>query len=210
MKQDAIRYEELANPKWKGRICTRSGQHDYNIALIASMIAHHGREKTEKWLKGVKANLAVKPGGSDRSQVKSIFAGECDISLGNTYYMAQMRLNEEEPEQKEWAESVKVLFPNADGRGAHVNVSGMVMGVAAPNRDNALKLMEYLTTDEAQRIYAEVNHEYPVKEGVPVSEMVQSFGTLKADKLSLAEIAQHRKQASELVDKVGFDDGPSS
>ncbi len=210
VQQDAIRYEELGNPKWKGKICTRPGQHDYNIALIASLIAHHGREKTEKWLKEVKANLAVKPGGSDRSQVKSIFAGECDISLGNTYYMAQMRLNEEEPEQKQWAESVKVLFPNAEGRGAHVNVSGMVLGAAAPNRDNALKLMEYLTTDEAQRIYAEVNHEYPVKDGVAVSPMVQSFGSLKADPLPLAEIARHRKQASELVDKVGFDDGPGS
>jgi iron(III) transport system substrate-binding protein len=208
--QDEITYEELADPKWKGKICTRSGQHDYNIALIASMIAHLGKEKAEAWLKGVKANLAVKPGGNDRSQVKSIFAGECDISLGNTYYMAQMRLNEEEPEQKDWASAVKVLFPNVGDRGAHVNVSGVVMIANAPNRDNALKLMEYLVSDDAQRIYAEVNYEYPVKDGVPVSDMVKSFGELKADQLSLDAIAENRKAASEMVDRVGFDEGPSS
>ncbi len=210
VRQDTITYEEMANPKWKGRICTRSGQHVYSIGLIASMIAHHGTQGAEQWLTGVKDNLARKPAGNDRAQVKSIYAGECDIALGNTYYMALMLTNEKEPQQKDWANSVKVLFPNSDDRGSHVNISGMAMAVNAPNHDNALKLMEFLASDEAQEIYADTNHEYPVKPGVAASDMVQSFGTLNADPLAMSEIAGHRKQASELVDKVRFDDGPSS
>lgn len=208
--QDTINYEELADPKWRGRICTRSGQHVYSIGLIASMIAHHGLESAEKWLEGVKNNLARKPAGNDRAQVKSVFAGECDIALGNTYYMALMLTNRKEPEQKDWAKSVKVLFPNGDGRGSHVNISGMAMAAHAPNRANAAKLMAFLASEEAQQIYAGANHEYPVKPGVPVSDMVKSFGMLNADRLPISEIAGHRRQASELVEKVGFDDGPSS
>ena len=208
--QDAITYEELADPKWRGRLCTRSGQHVYSIALIASMIAHHGEEQTKTWLEGVKANLAHKPSGNDRAQVKSIHAGECDVSLGNTYYMALMRTNDKEPEQKEWAASVKILFPNNSARGAHVNVSGFVLAKNAPNRANAVRMMEWLSSDEAQRIYAEVNHEYPVKPGVARSEMVESFGEIHPDSLPIAEIAKHRKRASELVDEVGFDEGPTS
>lgn len=208
--QDTITYEELADPKWKGRICTRSGQHDYTLGLIASIVAHEGAEKAEAWLTGVKNNLARKPTGNDRAQVQAIFAGECDISLGNTYYMGAMQTNEKEPEQKDWANSVRILFPNAEGRGTHVNISGMSLTKNAPNRDNAVKLMEYLSSDEAQHIYAEVNFEYPVKDGVAASDRVASWGTLKADPLPLAEIAKHRKEASELVDKVAFDDGPSS
>lgn len=206
----AIRYEDLVDPKWKGRICTRSGQHVYSIGLISSMIAHHGAEAAEKWLEGVKNNLARKPAGNDRAQVKSIFAGECDIALGNTYYMALMLTNEKEPEQKDWANSVKVIFPNSEDRGSHINVSGMAMAVNAPNKANALKFMEFLTSDAAQKIYAEVNYEYPVVEGVPISDMVRSIGKLKADPLPVSEIAKFREEASELVDKVGFDDGPSS
>jgi iron(III) transport system substrate-binding protein len=210
VKQTAITYEDLADPKWKGRVCTRSGQHVYSIGLISSMIAHHGAAETEKWLEGVKNNLARKPAGNDRAQVKSIFAGECDIALGNTYYMALMLTNSREPAQKDWADSVNVIFPNSEDRGSHVNISGMAMAVNAPNKANALKLMEFLASDEAQKIYAEANHEYPVADGVAISDMVQSFGTLKADALPIADIAKHRKTASELVDKVGFDDGPSS
>lgn len=208
--QDAISYEELADPKWKGKICTRSGQHVYTIGLVASMIAHHGAEKAEAWLEGFKQNLARKPTGNDRAQVKAVFAGECDISLGNTYYMGRMQTNEKDPEQKEWAASVRILFPNGGDRGTHVNLSGMVMAKNAPNRDNAVKLMEFLSTDRAQQVYAEVVYEYPLKQGVAVSERVKSWGELKPDSLSLSEVAKARKQASELVDKVGFDDGPSS
>lgn len=208
--QDEITYEELADAKWRGKICIRSGQHVYNVALIASMIAAHGEQWTEEWLKGVKDNLARKPAGDDRLQVKGIYAGECDLSIGNTYYMGAMLNNDKEPEQKQWAQSVKVLFPNRNERGTHVNVSGAVVAKHAPNRENAVKLLEFLASDEGQRDYAEINNEYPVRDGIPWSPLVQSWGTFKADPISLTEIAKLRKKASELVDKVGFDDGPSS
>ncbi|MGE3873968.1 MAG: Fe(3+) ABC transporter substrate-binding protein [Parvibaculaceae bacterium] len=208
--QDAITYEELADPKWKGKICTRSGQHVYTIGLIASMIAHHGPEKTEEWLKGVKANLARKPDGGDREQAKAIFAGECDIALGNTYYVGQMETNEKQPEQKEWAAAIKVLFPNADDRGTHVNISGMALAKNSPNRDNAVKLMEFLASDKGQQLYAQQVFEYPVEPGIEPSDIVKAWGTLKPDTLPLADIAKNRKAASELVDKVGFDEGPAT
>lgn len=210
VKEDAITYEELADPKWKGKICTRSGQHVYTIGLIASMIAHHGPEKTEEWLKGVKANLARKPDGGDREQAKAIFAGECDIALGNTYYVGQMETNEKQPEQKEWAASIKVLFPNANDRGTHVNISGMALAKHAPNKDNAVKLMEFLASDKGQTLYGEQVFEYPVEPGIKPSAIVSAWGTLKPDTLPLAEIAKNRKAASEMVDKVGFDEGPAS
>jgi len=210
VKQDSITYEELADPKWKGKICTRSGQHVYSIGLIASVISHMGTEGAEKWLAGVKENLARKPNGNDRAQVKAIYSGECDISLGNTYYMGKMQTNTKDPEQKEWAASVKLLFPNADNRGTHVNLSGMVMAKHAPNAANALKLMEFLSSEKAQQVYGSANYEYPVKPGVAADKRTASWGTLKADPLPLAEIAKHRKGASEMVDKVGFNDGPAS
>ncbi len=208
--QDSITYEELADPKWKGKLCTRSGQHVYSIGLIASMVAHHGAEKTEEWLEGVRDNLARKPAGNDRAQVKSIFAGECDISIGNTYYMGKMETNEKDPEQKEWAASVRILFPNVEDRGSHVNLAGIVLAKHAPNKDNAVKLIEFLTSADAQKIYAETNFEYPVTPGVEISDRVKGWGDLKKDTLSLDDIAKNRKTASELVDKVGFDNGPSS
>ncbi|BAQ16891.1 Fe(3+) ABC transporter substrate-binding protein [Methyloceanibacter caenitepidi] len=210
VEQNSITYEELADPKWRGKICIRSGQHPYNVALVASMIAHLGPDETETWLRGVKANLARKPAGNDRLQVKGVYAGECDLAIGNTYYMGKMLTDEDHPEQKEWAESVKMLFPNTNGRGTHVNVSGVVLAKNAPNKDNALKLIEFLASDTGQNMYAEVNHEYPTKDGVPWSDLVESWGTFKADPISLNEIAELRKAASEMIDKVGFDDGPSS
>src|SRR5690606_12391957 len=210
VEQNDITYEELADPKWKGKICMRSGQHMYNIALIASMIAHHGEEKTEEWLKGVKANLARKPNGGDRDQAQAIYAGECDIGLGNTYYVGLMMTNEGEAEQKEWANAIKVIFPNAADRGTHVNISGMALAKYSPNKENALELMRFLSSHEAQAIYAETNYEYPVMPGVPVSDVVKSFGDIKPDSLPLAEIAKYRSAASEMVDRVGLDDGPAS
>lgn len=210
VKQEAITYEELADPKWKGKICIRPGQHVYNVALVAAMIAHHGEAKTEEWLRGLKANLARKPAGNDRAQVKGVYSGECDLAVGNTYYMAKMQLNEKKPEQKEWAASVKMLFPNTASRGAHINLSGMVLAKHSPNKANAVKLMEFLSSNDAQQIYAKVNHEYPVKEGVPWSDLVKSWGEFKPDALELAKIAELRKKASELVDKVAFNEGPSS
>ncbi|WJR68037.1 Fe(3+) ABC transporter substrate-binding protein [Neorhizobium sp. CSC1952] len=208
--QTSITYEELADPKWKGKICIRDGQHSYNIGLIASMIAVHGEAYTETWLKGVKDNLAQKPSGGDRDQAKAIFAGACDIGIGNTYYVGLMQTNEKEPDQKKWAEAIKVLFPNSADRGTHVNISGMALAKNAPNKDNAVKLMEFLASGEAQQIYAEQVFEYPVMPGAEPSATVKSFGTIKPDTLSLADIAANRKKASELVDKVGFNEGPES
>ncbi len=210
VEQDSISYEELADPKWKGRICTRSGQHVYSIGLFASMISHLGAEKAEKWLAGLKNNLARKPTGNDRAQVKAIYAGECDIALGNTYYMGKMLTNDKEPEQKEWANSVRLLFPNADGRGTHVNLSGVVMAKHAPNRDAAVKLMEYLSSADAQQIYGKSNFEYPLMPGVDADPLVTSWGVLNPDNLPLSNIAKLRKAASEMVDRIGFNDGPDA
>ena len=205
--QDAITYEELSDPKWKGKICIRSGQHTYNIALIASMIAHDGEEKTETWLTGLRDNLARKPAGGDREGMRDVHAGLCDIAIGNTYYMAAVLKN---PEQKEWADGIKMLFPNAADRGTHVNISGAALAANAPHRDNAVKLLEFMVTQEAQEIYAEGNGEYPVTANAHASDLVKSWGELKPDSIPLSQIAALRKKASELVDKVRFDAGPNS
>jgi iron(III) transport system substrate-binding protein len=171
------------------------------------MIANDGEEKAEQWLTGVRDNLARKPAGGDREGVRDVQAGLCDIAIGNTYYMVQMLKN---PEQKAWADAVKILFPNAEGRGTHVNISGAAIAANAPNRANAIKLMEFMVSPEAQHLYAEKNGEYPVVPGVEESETVHSWGPLKSDPIELSKIAGLRKAASELVDKVKFDAGPSS
>jgi len=207
---EPITYAELADPKWKGKICMRSGQHDYNLALFSAAIAHWGAEKTEEWMKGLKANLARKPDGGDRPQAKAIMAGECDIALGNSYYVGLMQTNEKDPEEKEWAAAIKVKFPTFENGGTHVNISGAALAKNAPNRDNAVKLIQFLTTHKAQQIYADQVFEYPVEPGLEPNAIVKSFGELKADTLPLAEIAKNRKAASEMVDRVGVDDGPSS
>jgi iron(III) transport system substrate-binding protein len=209
IKDTAMTYEDLADPKWKGRICIRDGQHSYNIGLFASMIAHHGADYTEKWLTGLKNNLARKPNGTDRSQAKSIMNGECDLALGNTYYVGLMLTDDKEPEQKDWANAIHIIFPNAQDRGTSVNISGMALARYAPNRDNAVTFMRFLASKEAQEIYAEQVFEYPVLPGAEASAIVKSFGPIKPDTLPLTELAKYRKQASELVDKVGFNDGPS-
>lgn len=195
-------YEDLADPKWQGRICTRSGTHDYNVALTAAIMAHHDEAFTKTWLEGVKANLARKPDGGDRDQVKAIWAGECDIAVGNTYYMGQMLAD---PEQAEWAGSVNVVFPTFADGGTHMNLSGVAMTKAAPNKDAALKLMEWLSGDAAQKIYAETNYEFPVKAGVERSELVQSWGTFTPDTKPLTDIAALRPAALRLIETVDFD-----
>ncbi|KQT69780.1 MULTISPECIES: Fe(3+) ABC transporter substrate-binding protein [unclassified Aureimonas] len=210
VKETAITYEELADPKWKGKLCTRSGQHQYNVALIAAYIAHHGEEAARTWLTGVRDNLARKPEGGDRDQAKAIAAGECDVALGNTYYVGLMQTNEKEPAQKDWAKAISVVMPTFDNGRTHVNISGIALAKNAPNKENAIKLMEYLSGDEAQRIYSEINYEYPLEPGIAVSDAVKAFGDLKPDTLPLAEIAKFRTKASELVDAVGYDDGPQS
>ena len=202
----AITYEELADPKWKGKLCMRPGNHPYNIALFAAMIAHKGEDATREWLKGVKANLAFKPNGNDRAQAKSVFAGECDLALANTYYMGKMLTNNEEPEQKKWAGAVKIVFPSSPQFGTHVNISGMMLTANAPNKDNALKLMEFLAGDEAQMLYAQGNYEYPVNPAVAVDPIVKSWGSFTPDKLNVAEVAKHEPAAAKLIDEVGFND----
>jgi iron(III) transport system substrate-binding protein len=204
--QEAITYEELADPVWRGRICIRSGQHVYNLALVASMIAHHGEDDARTWLEGLRANLARQPSGNDRAQVRGVYSGECDIAIANTYYMGKMQTEESEPEQQEWAASVRILFPNSEDRGTHINLSGMVLARYAPHRDNAVQLMEFLSSDEAQRIYAQTNFEYPVNGDVAWSERVESWGRFESDTLPLSSIAELRSRASTLVDEVSFND----
>ena len=195
-------YEDLASDKWKGRLCTRSGLHDYNVALLGAIIVHHDEAYATKWAEGLKANLARKPDGGDRDQVKAIAAGECDIALGNTYYIGQMLAN---PEEKDAAEQVSIVFPTFEGGGTHLNISGVAMTKSAPNRENALKFMEWLASDEAQRIYAETNFEFPVKPGVERSDLVKSWGEFTPDATPLADIAKARATALKIMETVDFD-----
>ncbi|EAR49689.1 ABC Fe+3 siderophore transporter, periplasmic substrate-binding protein [Oceanicola granulosus HTCC2516] len=195
-------YEDLASDAWEGRICTRSGTHNYNLALLSAIIEHHGADYARQWAADVRDNLARKPQGNDRAQVRAIWAGECDISLGNTYYMGLM-VNDEE--QSEWADSVRIVFPTFEDGGTHVNVSGIGMTQSAPNRDEALQLMEFLVSPEAQAIYAEVNNEYPVLEGAEVSELVASWGEFTPDDVDLAKLADHRGEALRIIEEVDYD-----
>ena len=201
VKLDAITYEELADPKWKGKICIRSGQHMYNNALFAAYIAKHGKEKAEEWLKGLKANLAQKPSGGDREQARDVAAGKCDLGIGNTYYWALMSQN---AQQKPWADATRVILPTFEGGGTHVNLSGVVLARHAPHKDNAVKLIEWLVGDKAQHMYADSVYEYPLVASVQVNPIVAGYGTLKADPMPLSKIAEFKKDAATLVDKVGF------
>jgi iron(III) transport system substrate-binding protein len=196
-------YEDLADPRWKGQVLVRTSNHIYNQSLLASIIAHDGPQKAEAWAKGVAANLARKPQGGDRDQIKAAAAGEGSIAIANSYYYAGM-LSSSNPEDKATAQKLKVIWPNQDGRGTHVNVSGAAMTVAAKNKAEAVKLIEYLVGDEAQRIYAEVGYEYPVKPGVPWSPVLQSMGEFKMDDLALAELGRHNAEAVKIFDRVDW------
>jgi len=198
-------YNELADPKWKGRICIRSGTNAYNVSLFAAAIHHMGAEGAKTWLQGVKDNLARKPQGNDRAQAKAVFAGECDIRIGNTYYVGKMENNEKNPEQKEWAASINVIFPVFEGGGTHVNISGMALAKHAPNKADAIKLMEFLASPEVQTIYAEKNYEYPVAPGTKPSAQVASWGTFTADPVNLEELAKLRPAALKMIEEVDFD-----
>jgi iron(III) transport system substrate-binding protein len=198
-------YEELADPKWAGKVCIRAGQHPYNTALIAAYLARHGEARTEAWLRGLKAGLARKATGGDRDVARDILGGICDIGLANSYYVGLMRSGAGGPEQEKWAAGMKVVLPTFEGGGTHVNVSGASVAKHAPNKDAAVKLLEYLVSNEAQKIYAEVDFEYPVKAGAAIHPLIAALGTLRVDSLSLTDIARHRAAASKLVDKVGLD-----
>ncbi|MEE6076238.1 Fe(3+) ABC transporter substrate-binding protein [Avibacterium paragallinarum] len=195
-------YYDLAKPELKGKVCVRSGKHSYNVSLIASMIAHDGVEKAKDFLTGLKANLAQKPQGGDRDQVKAIKEGVCDYSLGNSYYYGKML---EDEKQKSWAEAAYINYPNQETVGTHMNISGVVVAKYAPNKDNAVKLVEFLSGDKAQHLYAELNHEYPVKPSVEKSKLVQSWGEFKQDDLPLEKIAENYENALKLIDEVKFD-----
>ena len=199
---NAITYEDLANPKWKNKICIRSGNHPYNTALIAAYIAHHGEKQAETWLRGVKANLARPASGGDRDVARDILGKICDIGVANTYYVGTMRTGD--AEQKRWGNAINVVLPRFKNGGTHVNVSGAVVSKHAPNRKEAVQLLEFLASDHAQAIYAQNGFEYPVKPGVKIDPIIASFGKLNIDSIRLSDIARHRKAANLLVDKVQF------
>lgn len=196
-------YEELADARFNNRVCSRSGKHAYNIALVAMMMSHHGKAAAEKWLAGVRRNLARQPEGNDRGQVKAIKQGVCDVAVINHYYLFQMFAD---PEQKPWHDAVRVIFPNQHNRGTHMNISGMAMTKHAPNADNARKLMEFLSGETAQAMYAEINGEYPANPKVSVSGYLAALGRFKQDTLGLAEVASNRAEASKMIDRVGYND----
>ncbi|MDP6343387.1 MAG: Fe(3+) ABC transporter substrate-binding protein [Alphaproteobacteria bacterium] len=205
VKPGAIgRYEDLADEKWRGRVCMRSSKHVYNRALMASMIAAHGESGAEAWARGLKANMARKPQGNDRGQVKAIKEGLCDVGLGNSYYYGKMKFNRKKPEQRQWAAAVNLVFPNQGDRGTHVNVSGVAMTKAAKRPAAAQKLMEFLAGDLAQRMYAKVNYEYPVKPGMAADAEVASWGDFKSDPLPLQTIADLSPQAVAVFQRVGL------
>lgn len=200
---DLSTYEALADPKWKGRICIRSSSNVYNQSMLAALIVEDGAAKAEAWAKGITANMARPPAGGDRDQILAVAAGVCDIAIANTYYYAGL-LQSAKEEERQAAQKVALFWPNQAGRGAHVNVSGAGVMKNAPHREAAVKLLEFLAGDEAQRLYAEAVYEFPVKAGVAPAGVVAGFGAFKADTLSLAAIANHQAEAIRIFDRVGW------
>ncbi|MER2606792.1 MAG: extracellular solute-binding protein [Siculibacillus sp.] len=204
-KLGAITYENLADPKWKGKICIRSGQHPYNTALVAAMIAHVGEAETRAWLTGLKANLAKKPGGGDRDVARDILGGLCTIGVGNSYYVGLMRSGKGGADQKTWGDGVDVVLPTFVGGGTHVNATGAALARHAPNAEAAKKLVAFLLSAEGQKVYSEQNFEYPVRADASADPTVAALGRLTVDTIPIADIARHRKAASLMIDEIGFD-----
>ncbi len=196
-------YEALADEKWRRRLCIRSSGSIYNQSLAAALIAHHGVEHTERWARGLVANFARPPAGGDRDQITALAAGRCDVALVNTYYLGGM-LNSDDRAQREAAGQVAIFWPDQDGQGTHVNVSGGGVTRAASNRDNAVRLLEFLVSDEAQRWYAQGNNEYPVKAGVPLSDTLEAWGEFRADELNLNALGEHNAEAVRAMDRAGW------
>ncbi|KRE15064.1 iron ABC transporter substrate-binding protein [Bosea sp. Root381] len=203
VKEDAITYEDLADPKWKGKFCIRAGQHPYNNAFFAAYLARNGAEKTEAYLKGLKANTARKPGGGDREVARDILSGQCDIAIINTYYLGLM--SQAKNEQKGWYDAIKPLKTTFANGGTHVNVSAAAIAKNAPNKDSAVKLIEYMLAEKAQTAYGDGNYEFPVNADVKESAAVKLLGAVTPDTTPLGDVAKNRKAAADLVDKVGFD-----
>jgi len=196
-------YADLAAPRWKGKICVRSSQHVYNQSMVASFIAHQGVDITERWAKGLVANLGREPKGGDRDQIKAVAAGQCDLALINSYYIAGM-IQSAEPAEREAVARVGLFWPDQQGYGVHVNLSGAGIVKGAKHPVEAHRLLSFLLSEEAQRWYAEHNNEFPVRPGVPVSEALKGFGPFKADMLKLSALATYSTEAARLMDRVGW------
>jgi len=199
------RIEDLSNPKWKGRICSRPGSHVYNRALMASIIAANGEVEAEKWAKGLVLNLARRPQGNDRAQVKAIYEGQCDIAIINSYYFGKLKFSED-PKQKEWIKNLELIFPNQEksDRGSHVNISGGGVVKFSKNKKEATMLLEYLTNKKAQQLYGEINFEYPVNPNVDSSEELKSWGVFREDELPIINIAKLAPLAQKIIDRSGW------
>jgi iron(III) transport system substrate-binding protein len=200
---DVSTYEALADPKFKGELCIRSSNNIYNQSLLASMIAHHGEEEAEKWAQGIVDNLARAPEGGDRDQIRGVASGECDLAVGNHYYYVRL-LKSDNDEEREAAEKVEILFPNQDGRGAHVNVGGAGVVKGAPNHDNAVRFLEFLASDEAQHLLASGNYEFPVVDGVEMDDVLVGWGEFKKDDLNISELGNNNPEAVKIFDRVGW------
>ncbi len=196
-------YEDLADPRFEGRICIRSSNNIYNQSLLASLIAHHGVEEAEAWAQGVVDNFARQPEGGDTDQILAVASGECDVAVANHYYYVRL-LKSDNPADREAAEKVEILFPNQDGRGAHVNISGAGVVAGAPNPENAVRFLEFLASDEAQTIFASGNHEFPVVDGVEVGEVLTSWGDFRKDTLNVSELGENNPEAVRIFDRVGW------
>lgn len=196
-------YEALTEAQWKGRILTRSSENIYNQSLLASIIAHHGKEGAETWAAGLLANMAREPKGSDRDQVKAVAAGEGDVAIVNTYYIGIM-LNDANEEERKAAEKIAIFFPNQDDRGTHINISGAGVTKYAPNKDNAIKLVEFLSSAGAQEYLANINFEYPVNPDAEFSDLLKKWGSFKADELHLSVLGENNSDAVVIFDKVGW------
>ena len=203
-KEAITTIEELALPKWKGKVCSRKGSHVYNRALLASLIAHNGAEEAKKWVNGFVDNLARRPQGNDRAQAKAIFTGQCDVVLMNTYYFGKMKFSKEQPEQKEWADSMEIAFFNQEGRGQHMNISAAGILKGSKKKQLAREFLEWLTSKEAQLIYTEVNFEYPVNPDSDPSEEVASWGSFKMDDLPMSIIADESPLAQRIINETGW------
>jgi iron(III) transport system substrate-binding protein len=194
-------YETLTEPSWRGRVLVRSSENVYNQSLLASMIEHVGEAATQQWAAGLARNLARSPSGGDTDQVKAVAAGVGDVAISNTYYVAKLASSTDPQEQRVY-EQIGVVFPNQNDRGTHINVSGGGVTAHAPNRDNAVRLLEFLVGDDAQRLYAEGNQEYPVKPGIPMSTVLASWGEFRAEELSLVRLGELNSQAVMLSDRA--------
>lgn len=203
-KEAITTIEELALPNWKGKVCSRKGSHVYNRALLASLIAHNGAEEAKKWVNGFVDNLARRPQGNDRAQAKAIFTGQCDVVLMNTYYFGKMKFSKEQPEQKEWADSMEIVFFNQEGRGQHMNISAAGILKASKKKQIAREFLEWLTSKEAQLIYTQVNFEYPVNPDSDYSEEVASWGSFKMDDLPMSIIADESPLAQRIINETGW------